>query len=158
MPDSLADFQAKIDRLQDALDGSAIADITKRVAMDAKRDAESELDSDLGSDRKFSGWSRVKLGVGFELKSGHSAGIKPRPSGPWSVLDGGRKGGARVPKRRAKVTLSTPYGPRTYKRDNPLRLGPTRGKDTWKHATTVIARETPARVHREIQDVLRKVF
>lgn len=158
MPDSLADLQAKIGRLQDALDGSAIQDITQKVALAAKRDAETELDSDLGSDRRFSGWSRVRLSVGFDLRSGHEAVVKPRPSGPWSVLDGGRKAGARVPKRRSKVTLSTPYGPRTYTRDNPLRLGSTRGKDTWKRATTVIGRETPGRVHKEVQDVLRKVF
>lgn len=117
-----------------------------------------EAVEDLGADMKMSGW-RLKFNVKYNLTSDGTSQILPTPSGPWSVLDSGRKVGTVAPKKKKGLRhMKTPWGWRTFSKANPMRLGSTRGKNTWKRAETVMERETPGRVAYHVQQSLKKVF
>lgn len=150
----LAGLQRKIDKLTKDIDTRKLV---KQVALQAKEDVTKEIERDLGSDAKFSNWKPV-LKAGFTLTSDTTADLKPRPSGPFAVLDQGRKRGAVAPKRKASKTYATPWGPRTYTKAKPLVLGPTKGKDTWKRATEEIKKNTPERVQKEVHKLLSNIF
>lgn len=150
---------AKVDALRRDLDGPALRKITTSVAVDAKRDVDHEVVRDLGPDRKMSGWGRFKFGSGFELLNDHTAELKPRPPGPWNVLEHGRKAKpAGQPKRGKRKVYRTPHGLRTATKAHPFRQGATRGHKTWSIATRTIAARTPERVHEHTQTAIARRF
>lgn len=152
-------LNTKLDEIASNLTGAALRQITDSVAYETKKLVESELEGDIGADRKFSGWKRVKLGVGYEVTSDYEATISPRPNGPWKVLDRGRRSGAAIPARgRGNKTLMTPYGPKTYSRTKPLVIGGTRGKRTWINSVDEIKRRIPDIALQEFTNRLRKVI
>lgn len=133
--------------------------VTGDVSLAAKKDAESSLESAIGADRRMNGWRRVKLGVGYDLTSDTSSELKSRPNGPWKVLEYGRTPGAAAPKRGSgNRVLRTPWGPRTYSRAKPLRIGGSPAKHTWSNAVTNIEQETPKRALDLIVEMLKKVW
>lgn len=140
MANDLAALDAKLGRLVDSLDGTSLTALTKSVALAAKNDALDALDADLPA-RKFTHW-RPKLGVGFEVTSEATAEVKPRPSGPWRVLDQGRTRGSKFVRKRRRV----------------IGWGPTKGHDTWATAGHVIEQKTPERVDEGVQHIIRKAF
>lgn len=159
MVTDLAGLARKVDAFRADLDGASLRRITTSVGVDAKRDVTQKVTRDLGSDLKMSGWGRFKFTAGFDLTSDHSLELKPRPVGPWFVLDRGRQAKpAGLPKRRRHKVYATPHGPRTASKTNPWPVGPTRGHNTWSDAVDVIARETPARIDRHTQTVIARHF
>lgn len=114
----------------------------------------------LGPDRSFSGWKRLGA-LGSALRVGPAEfTIIPTPYGGWIVADKGRRPGSVAPSRRARNTtiLKTPWGPRTYTVDKPLRIGPSRGHNTLTHAKMLIRSRSSQRLEFEIQKYLRESF
>lgn len=87
------------------------ADATQRAALAYKTAALKEAAKDSGGDLRLSRFGKrgVKLGVGFDVEgSGGTAKavVKPRPMGPWKVLEYGAKPHLIVPgltRRQAKA-------------------------------------------------------
>lgn len=138
--DTLAELNAKLSRLTDALEGPSQREVIGRIALAAKNDALTALDRDRPG-RKFHNW-KPKLSVGYDVTSDTTAVVKPRPSGPWKVLNDGRRRGRKYVRKRKRV----------------IGWGPTKGKDTWTKAHAEIVAKTPNRVDDEVQKHLRKVF
>jgi hypothetical protein len=159
-----AEFAAltkKIDRLSAQFDGRQLKVITGRVALGAKNDALKELRADAGADQRLHNWGKsgLKLNVGYDVTSDHEAVVLPRPGGPFSVLDGGRKAGTVAPKRKRGTRRMAINGSvRSFSKTSPLTVGRSRGKETWKRSTVTIAKKTPERVHAEVRRSLAEVF
>jgi len=152
-------FAERVGRTADALSGGRLKEITGRVALAAKGDVLDQVGNDVGSDRRMSGWGRVRFNAGYELTSDHTAELEPRPSGPWGVLEHGRKAKpAGQPKRKTHKVYRTPAGLRTASRERPFRQGSTRGHRTWSVAVRKIDAETPKRVDDEMGRVLAEVW
>lgn len=157
--DGFGPLVAKLGQIENHLSGGNIRKITNAVAFDAKKDVRKEAESDLGSDRKMSGWGRFTFDASYKLTSDSTAEITPKPKGPWVVLIKGRKyKRTGQPKRRRSKVYRTPEGLRTATKAKPFVQGRTRGKGTWDRAAKVMERETPKRIHRHTNDILKKVF
>jgi len=168
---TFAEFATKLDRLNPRLlSPEAQRRLASRVGVAAKRDVSDAVRGDLGGDEFMSGFTYrgaarkpVKFASGFTIRADNVVVLKPRPAGPWSVLEDGRKA-TRAPKaagakrRRRVATYGTPWGPRSYSSDRPLLIGPTQGKHSFRKASVVIARRTPDRVRAEVSKALREVF
>ena len=154
--DSLAH---KVGALARDLDGRSLREITGRVALEAKNDIHTEAARDLGSDRRMSGWGRFRFSAGYDLTSDHTAEIKPRPAGPWVVLERGRRGkAAGQPKRKRTKVYRTPWGLRTATKSAPFRTGGTRGHRTWTIAMRTVERETPQRIQQHARRTIARHF
>lgn len=137
----LRELTAVVGKLAAVLNGPDLRRLTSSVALRAKRDAEHALDADLPG-RKFTNW-RPKLSVGYTVLDDTSATVRPRPSGPWKVLNDGRKAGQKYSRKRGQN----------------VGWGATVGKGTWTvDAAPVIRRETPGRVDKGVQDSIRKAL
>ena len=144
------DLAAELRALAAAVSGPALRAAMTRVGVEAKKDVTEAARRDLGPDAAFSGWrtrgaSRraMALSSGFEQPSDSSLVLTPRPTGPWRVAESGRlrtsAPKARGAKRQRRVaTYATPWGPRSFTSENPLRIGPTAGKGTWTAAVRLV--------------------
>jgi hypothetical protein len=174
--DSLADMGRKFDELAKLLSGRAQADIMKRLALAAKKDALTAAAADVGADLAMSNWKKARLGARFDLDGENRATVKPTPSGPWKVVDegaaahdvtpkralvkgkGSRKINAQIKSARFGAAsgshpLRTPFGPRWS-----VHIPHTRGHGTWGKASVKISRETPKRYNDEVVKALGRVF
>lgn len=150
-------LNAKFNRLQDALGPAGLKAALTDVGVQAKKDLTIEAIAAVGADAKFSGWKRLgKLTSGFDVID-TSVIVKPRPFGGWIVAERGRKT-TKAPKRRQRVILATPWGPRTYTREHPLAIGRTGAKRSLTKATERIQRTSPERFDAALQKQLREVF
>lgn len=151
----------RLERVENALNGTHMRTVlTQDVGMPAKKDLEREAVRTVGEDLRFSGWPRGgRLSSGFDVTGDTSLVVKPRPYGAWLVADQGRRTTA-APRRgkTSTVILNTPYGPRSYTKASPLRIGPTRGHRTLTIARERIEAETPARLFGGVQRELRKAW
>lgn len=156
-----SDLNRKLGRVVDTLDGTAMRTVLTDVGVAAKRDLRTEAERTVGTDLKFSGRPRGgKLSSGFEVTSNTSITVSPRPYGLWVVADRGRKA-TTAPRRGKKgsvVVMKTPWGPRSYTKASPLRIGRTRGHRTLTLAREQIEQETPKRIFEGVQRELRKVW
>ena len=159
----------KIARTQSALTGAELRRIMIRVVGrsnnpgdDAKGDIREAVRDDFGADLAMSNWRRnrpVQLKASDRFLSSHEVAVTPSPKGgPWQVAEDGRRGGTSVPRRRRRVTLATPWGPRTFTRENPMTLGPSRPKRTWSKAARKIEARTPPRVEDEMRQILVDIW
>jgi hypothetical protein len=127
--------QRKIERMADTMSGASMGRILTDVGVQTRPIFETSAAEWAGTDRRLSGWPRAGvMGVGFDVTP-KALTMKPRPYGLWIVGDRGRRS-TTIPKRRARVTVNTPGGPRTFLKSDPLVIGSTRG-----HRTLTIARE-----------------
>jgi hypothetical protein len=159
----MSEFDAvsrKFQALSRDLGGAGLRGVVTRVSVAAKKDIDAKVVRDLGSDRKFSNWGKFKFGSGFDLTSDSTSVVKPRPVGPWFVLEQGRKGKADAfPKgRRRRKVYKTPWGLRTATRASPWRSGKTKGKGTLTDATKEIGKRTPERIEAETLRAIGKHF
>ena len=157
MDSTLSTSGDKFAKLADQLTGPALRRITNKVSLAAKKDVESEIRSDIGADMRMSNW-KVKFGAGYRLTSDSNSILQPRPPGPWQVLEFGRRGkpGAFPRGRRRSKVYNTPVGLRTATQGAKWTSGKSKGQGTFRRATTVIGRETPKRVNRELVAAIRK--
>ena len=150
-------LQAKLSRVAEALGKEGMKHALTQVGIAAKKDMDIEAVAAVGADAKFSGWKKIgKLTSGFDIVD-TSVVIKPRPSGGWIVAEDGRKA-TTAPKRRKRAILNTPFGPRTYTKQHPLRIGRTRGKQALTKATNRIQQHAPEIYEAALQKELREAF
>lgn len=147
----------KFRKLANDLDGAGLEKITTRVATLGKGDVLKEVENDVGSDRKMSGW-RPKFNARYDLTGPGVATIRAVPPGPWKVLEDGRRNGVTLPKRKRRKVYRTPRGLRTATKEKPFTLGGTTGKGTFRKAQTVIARKTPDRIRDETNKLLKSYW
>lgn len=142
------------------LDSDGMRAVTGSVALDGKKDVEKVVARHLGPDRKMSNWGRFKFNSRYDLTSSTTAELYPSPAGPWQVLNFGRRGGHKLPKRKrlAYKRYRTPQGIRTASRARPWVGSSSKGKGTWSVAVKDIADNTPERVHKHIRRQLARYF
>jgi hypothetical protein len=80
---------------------AAAADVYKAAVLDAAR-------KDSGGDGRLSKWGKsgTQLGAGYKLEGNATAVLRPRPAGPWRVLEDGARPHLIVPgltRRQAKA-------------------------------------------------------
>lgn len=140
-----------LDRVSEIFSPPEMHRIMQVIGIQAEVDMLEAAALAVGTDLQFSGWKRLgRLGalirvVGSELT------VVPVPYGGWIVADKGRRPGAVAPRRRPQVTMATPWGPRTYKRSKPLRIGSSPGKNALTHGKELLRLRCPERVDRQIQ-------
>lgn len=149
----------KLGKVGAKFDGSSMRAMTARAAKKAQTDIEKRLSLDIGGDRSMSGWRpKAKLSVGYDIIGDHEARLTGSPAGRWVVVERGRKAGRVVPNAKGRQTLRTPWGPRTFTKDNPLHVGPTKGHKTWSRAADDVAEHTPRRVADDVHDAIAEVL
>jgi hypothetical protein len=153
------DFDAllgKLEQLSGVLDGPDMGRVLKDVGVVNKGILNQAAQDAVGSDQRMSGWRRAgRMTAGFDVVGNTQLVMKPRPYGLWMVADRGRRA-TTAPRRRARMTIPTPGGPRTFTRANPMVIGSTRGKRTLTIARERIERESPVRVFEGVQRELRR--
>jgi hypothetical protein len=153
------DFDAllgKLEQLSGVLDGPDMGRVLKDVGVENKRILIDAAKEAIGSDQRMSGWRRAgRMTAGFDVVGNTQLVMKPRPYGLWIVVDRGRRT-TTAPRRRARMTIPTPGGPRTFTRASPLVIGSTRGKRTLTLARERIERESPVRVFEGVQREMRR--
>jgi len=153
------DFDAllgKLEQLSGVLDGPDMGRVLKDVGVENKRILIDAAKEAIGSDQRMSGWRRAgRMTAGFDVVGNTQLVMKPRPYGLWIVVDRGRRT-TTAPRRRARMTIPTPGGPRTFTRAAPLVIGSTRGKRTLTLARERIERESPVRVFEGVQREMRR--
>lgn len=150
----------RLNRAELALKPPELTEALRAVGLLAKNDMIEAIVPVLGPKRSFSGWKRLGK-LDSLLKVGpQEFTISPVPYGGWIVADSGRRPGSVAPSRgnRLRVTLKTPWGPRTYLRGRPLRIGPTKGHRVLRIGSELIRARSAARLEREIQLRLRKIY
>jgi len=154
------ELDKKVSGLGRLLNSDGMRAVTGSVALDGKKDVEKVVSGHLGADRKMSNWGRFKFNSRYDLTSDTTAELYPSPAGPWQVLNFGRRGGHKLPKRKrlAYKRYRTPYGIRTASRSKPWVGSSSKGKGTWSIAVGHIADNTPERVHKHIRRILRTYF
>lgn len=131
--DTFKSFAKRLDAMATGLKDPHLKGVMTGVGVAAKADAFKAAAADLGGDDVFSGWAKAPLGTRFQ-HSGQgriSFGPTKRGAGPWTVADRGRNG---------------------------VRNGRTLGKGTATKALAIINAETPKRLEKEIDRVVRKSF
>lgn len=157
MAGEFAALHAKLGKVTDALGPAGMKAALTDVGVQSKKDMTIEAGRAVGGDLRFSGWKRVgPLSSGFDIE-GTSVIIKPRPGGPWMVAEKGRRP-TKAPRKRSRAVLATPWGPRTYTKSEPLRIGRTAGKNALSKAAERIQRTAPARYEEALQRQLREAF
>lgn len=131
--DTFASFVKRVDAMATGLKNPHLRTVMTGVGVEAKGDAFKAVAADLGGDDRFSGWSKAPLGTRFNhVGEGRIAfGPTKRGAGPWTVAERGRNG---------------------------ARNGRTRGKGTATKALAIINAETPKRLEKEIDRMVRKSF
>ena len=157
MADTFASFSRKIDDFKDDLDGSKLQKKLEQIGKESKEDAAKAVraeSSKKGSlaDESMSNWRRgnpFKITARYDIKSDHEIEVTPTPrsSGPWRVLEDGRKGGAATD--LVLVGRVRKSGTRRAK-SRGRNQGGTAGKSTWSDAVAIMERETPKRVDRYV--------
>jgi hypothetical protein len=153
-------LKRRVDAIERALDGTSMRTALTRVGMSAKRELSDEGMKAIGDDLRMSGWKRGgKLNSGFDLTSDTSLAITPRPYGLWMVVERGRRETTAPRRGRPRtVVLRTPFGPRTYSHERPLRIGATRGRRSLTIARERNERTAPTQVFQSVTEDLRKAW
>jgi hypothetical protein len=152
-----AALQAKFSRVADALGPAGSKAALTDVGVQAKKDLQNEAEHAVGGDLRYSGWKRMgALKSGFEVE-GMSVVMNPRPAGGWLVAEHGRKP-TQAPKRRGRVRMKTPWGPRTFTKSEPMGIGRTSAKHSLTKATERIQKSSPQRYDEAVQKQLKEVF
>lgn len=147
----------QMDEIIISLGPTQMQPIMHRIGVQAQRDMMEVLSTAIGPDHSFSGWKRLgKLSTNLRVE-GPQFTIIPVPYGGWIVADKGRRPGSIAPKRKEIVTMAMPWGPRTYARSKPLKIGPTKGKDVLTKSRILIQLRSPIRLENEIERILRRV-
>jgi hypothetical protein len=151
-------LQLQMSELVDGLDKEWMHKILLEVGIESQGDFLLAAAAALGPDRKFSGWPRLGS-LETDMKVfGTLLTITPVPYGGWIVADKGRRPGSVAPSRRSKrdpVILNTPWGPRTYSKATPLRIGSSPGKNALTHAKTLVRASAGRRVDLGVQKMIR---
>lgn len=129
------------------------------VGVKAQGDMVEAIVPALGPDRQFSGWKRAGTAHTDLRVEVSQFTVIPKPYGVWIVADKGRRPGSAAPSRgktKNPAILKTPWGPRTYYKATPLRIGPTRGKNSLTIGKTLIRTRSGARLELEIQKRIRE--
>lgn len=117
------------------------------VGVAAKKDVDDTLRAAIGGN-SLRNWKRVKLSSGFEFTSDTEIELRPRPEGPWQVIE--RGAGPHVIRARKGRALRTPHGPRAK-----VRLKHGRGLKVWTTAVAAIDKATPKRTADELHKLLQ---
>lgn len=159
MTTDLAGFDAKLQAIDNDLSGPSLRSVVDRLGERAEDDMNDVVRRDVGPDRRMSGWP-VKLDVGMVVTGEGEATLTASPGsgGAWAVLEDGREAGATAPKNVARVTLRTPHGPRTFTKGRPLKIGPTKGKQTATRAIKAAVDATPQRAADELHAIYARRF
>lgn len=150
----------KLQQIEEKLGPVEMTKALAVVGVKAQADMVEAIVPALGPDRQFSGWKRLGT-VGTDLRVELSQfTIIPKPYGGWIVADKGRRPGSVAPKRgnRDPVILKTPWGPRTYYKSNPMRIGPTQGKNSLQIGKFLIRTRSGPRMELEVQKRIRESF
>lgn len=129
---SFAEFNARVKRLENEIEGAALKKAMTRVGVDAKKIAAAEASSDLGGDPKFSGWAPT-LATRFDHVGDGKILFTPTPrsAGPWTVAEFGRNQAAGPRMVGPRLTKTGKVSKARQKRYN----GRTQGKGTATRAT-----------------------
>ena len=156
---SFAQYQARIEKLQRALEGPELEKVLHVLGKGAKGDAVKAVEGDLG-DRSMSHWRRgapIEVTARYDQVADNAIDVGPerKNRGPWRVLEDGRQAGSafdlvQVGKRRKDGTRRGKSRGRNQ--------GATEGKGTWSDAVAIMDNETPKRVAEEHDKVLRDIF
>lgn len=148
---------AKLGRMADTMSGATMKKILTDVGVEARPVFERHATAFAGPDRKLSGFERGGvMGVGFDATPTVLT-MKPRPYGLWILGERGRRSGV-IPKRKARVTVATPWGPRTFLKSAPMELGSTRGHRTLTDAREEAQQRVPGWIFERWQRELREVW
>lgn len=149
----------KLTRLETELGPLGMEKALTIVGVKAQGDMLEVAVASLGPDRAFSGWKRLGSLESDLRVAPMEFSIIPKPYGGWIVADKGRRPGSVAPKRARNVTiLKTPWGPRTYTVEKPLKIGPSPGKNTLTHGKLLIRQRSGPRMELEVQKAIRKDF
>jgi hypothetical protein len=153
MADSWAQFQAKLEAMKHQLDGTALDQITTRVAAKTKTAAVGAI-----SPNTLSHWGKSGKGytvkARYEMKGPGQAVIQPTIAPLAALLEKGsgdrwsppkRKGSAR--RKRGTAGKSSGYN-RT----------PVPARNVWTNAIATFEPPIPGLVHEEVQRLLREVW
>lgn len=150
----------KLTRLEAQLGPVGMEEALTVVGVQAQGDMIEAAVAALGPDRMFSGWKRLgRLETDLRVAPSEFT-IIPKPYGGWIVADKGRRPGSVAPSRRSRSTtiLKTPWGPRTYTVEKPLKIGPSPGKNALTHGKLLIRQRSGKRMEFQVQKYLRKEF
>lgn len=154
MPASeFAALASKLGKVADTVGPAGTKKLVIAALRGGKRDYLAEIVHDAGADRKMSNWwaptdakgrKGPTLGVAAPMLSESTGAIRPRPVGPFSVLDVGR----------------SKYGARTIKRGRGkgLPVTPTRGHGTADRAVAKIARNTGPRIQKKYAQMMMEAM
>lgn len=117
------------------------------VGVAAKKDVDDTLRAAIGGN-SLRNWKRVKLSSGFEFTSDIEIELRPRPEGPWKVIE--RGAAPHVIRAKRTRALRTPHGP--YAK---VRLRHGRALKVWTKAVATIDKATPKRTADELHNVLQ---
>lgn len=155
--------ERKLHSLAESFTGRVMQKSLTELGVAAKKDIDGVLRGTLG-DQSMSHWTRSKpiaLTTRFDLVGDSGLVIHPgrRETGPWRVLEEGRKahtkGDITVSPGRPKKdgTLGKPR-----KRKSKRTGGATAGKGTWSAAAAVVEEKSPARMARIVNEKIRSQF
>jgi hypothetical protein len=159
--DSLAAVGAKMQQVAALFTGAAMRRILTRVVAQAKtEDVPPAAAAVTGGDGVLSGMGKKgrRLNARYKVLSDYQAVLTPTPPGPWALVTDGSKGPFPVPKRKARVILNTPDGPRIATLAAPIVHPKVPAKHAWQKVTETSSAHTGQRTDALVQDQLRRVF
>jgi hypothetical protein len=153
MPDTMAQFTAKLGLLHEQLNGASLRQITTKVAAKSKETAVGAIDPN-----HLSHWGRGRKGytvkARYELKSDGQAVVQPTIAPLIALLEDGSGDRWSAPKRRGSA--------RRKKGTAGKRSGydrrPVPPRHAWTKAVEKIEPPIPGLIHDEVQRVLREVW
>lgn len=156
---SFKEYQARIEKLQRALEGPELEKVLHELGKGAKGDAVKAVQADI-KDTSMSNWRRgapIEIAARYDQVAENAIDVGPerKNRGPWRVLEDGRQAGGaydlvQVGRRRKDGTRRGKSRGRNQ--------GATEGKQTWTDAVAIMDSETPKRVAKEHDKVLRDIF
>lgn len=167
---TFAEFDLKLQHIQQEWSGAAGRRRLERVAVKTKGDVAEAVKGDLG-DLSMSGWRRgnpIDVQGRYDVQTDSSFTVTPakRGRGPMRVLEQGRNQGNAFGFAGPGVNAQT--GATARNQDGSVRKvrarkgkrwnGRTAGKDTWSDATALMQQRVAGRVHDEVVKSLREVF
>lgn len=155
MADTPAEFNGRLTRFIDELEGAQLKALADKMGVRAKQLAKDAASADLGGDPKFSGW-KPTLDTRYDHLDPGVIGFKPtrRAAGPWTVAEFGRNTAAGPRMVGPRLTKTGRVSKARTKRWN----GVTQPKNTATEALELIEREMPQVVDAEVGKAIRKFF
>lgn len=148
MADSLDALSIRLRAAADAMTGAQMREVLTTIGVQAKKDVDVELKKATGGDGRLSNWPKITFASGFEFIDDREIELKPRPDGPWQVIE--RGAGPHVIRAKRTRALRTPHGP--YAK---VRLRHGRALKVWTKAVAAIDKATPKRTADELHKLLQ---